>query len=223
MLSTYTSLDDYDAMFEARHGRGAVDNNLMTTGGMVSTTLPITLPTEAESVSIRATNKDPVTRQIPIYTPSGVPSLSSQPDQTPIGEDNQPQVEEDAAPPVGVGHILGEGAAVFTDMTETMLTDLDKQMAQPDTVLRSVSSPVNTLHAPDSMLTQSGSREGTHVTRAPQPRTSPIPTQGPNSCPFLLQWVRMHTLICIYLLQGIIGLVTSFMCIQIVHQQIIIL
>ena len=32
-----------------------------------------------------------------------------------------------------MGHILGEGAAVFTDMTETMLTALDKQMALSDT------------------------------------------------------------------------------------------
>ena len=32
VLSTYTSLDDYDAMFKARHGRGAVGNNLMTSG-----------------------------------------------------------------------------------------------------------------------------------------------------------------------------------------------
>ena len=27
------------------------------------------------------------------------------------------------------GHIIGEGAAIFTDMTETMLTALDQQMA----------------------------------------------------------------------------------------------
>ena len=31
--------------------------------------------------------------------------------------------------PVGTGHIIGEGAAIFTDMTETMLTALDQQMA----------------------------------------------------------------------------------------------
>ena len=31
--------------------------------------------------------------------------------------------------PVNTGHILGEGAAIFTDMTETMLTALDQQMA----------------------------------------------------------------------------------------------
>ena len=31
--------------------------------------------------------------------------------------------------PVNTGHILGEGAVIFTDMTETMLTALDQQMA----------------------------------------------------------------------------------------------
>ena len=31
--------------------------------------------------------------------------------------------------PVNIGHILGERAAIFTDMTETMLTALDQQMA----------------------------------------------------------------------------------------------
>ena len=30
---------------------------------------------------------------------------------------------------VSTGHIIGEGAAIFTDMTETMLTALDQQMA----------------------------------------------------------------------------------------------
>ena len=67
VLSTYTSLDDYDAMFKARHGRGAVDNNLVTTGGMVTITFPMTLPSQAEPISIRASNKDPKTRQIPMY------------------------------------------------------------------------------------------------------------------------------------------------------------
>ena len=31
--------------------------------------------------------------------------------------------------PVSTGHALGEGAAIFTDMTKTMLTTLDQQMA----------------------------------------------------------------------------------------------
>ena len=76
-------------------------------------------------------------------------------------------MEEDVVPPVGVRHILGEGAAVFTDMTKTMLTALEKQMAQPDTVHRNVCSPVNNLHGLDPMLTQSESRHGTPVVMAP--------------------------------------------------------
>ena len=31
--------------------------------------------------------------------------------------------------PISSGHIIGEGAVIFTDMTETMLTTLDQQMA----------------------------------------------------------------------------------------------
>ena len=31
--------------------------------------------------------------------------------------------------PVSTGHILGEGAVIFTEITETMLTALDQQMA----------------------------------------------------------------------------------------------
>ena len=31
--------------------------------------------------------------------------------------------------PVNNQHLLGEGSAIFTDMTETMLTALDQQMA----------------------------------------------------------------------------------------------
>ena len=31
--------------------------------------------------------------------------------------------------PISSGHIIGEGATIFTDMTETMLSALDQQMA----------------------------------------------------------------------------------------------
>ena len=34
--------------------------------------------------------------------------------------------------PMNTGHILGEGAAIFTDMTETILAALDQQMALSD-------------------------------------------------------------------------------------------
>ena len=64
-----------------------------------------------------------------------------------------------------------------------MLTALDKQMAQPDTVQRSVSSPVNTLHDPDAMFVLSECRQGTPVMRVPQPLQSPNPTQEPKKLP----------------------------------------
>ena len=42
-------------------------------------------------------------------------------------------MEHRVVAPVGMGHILGEGAVIFTDMMETMLTALDRQMALSDT------------------------------------------------------------------------------------------
>ena len=36
--------------------------------------------------------------------------------------------------PMSMGHILGEGAAICTDMTETMLATLDQQMSLSDKV-----------------------------------------------------------------------------------------
>ena len=34
-LSTYTGLDDYDTLFEARHGRGALDHMPRTSGDAI--------------------------------------------------------------------------------------------------------------------------------------------------------------------------------------------
>ena len=44
---------------------------------------------------------------------------------------------------MGVGHILGEGAAIFTDMTETLLAALDKQMTPSDTAQKPESSSLS--------------------------------------------------------------------------------
>ena len=38
-------------------------------------------------------------------------------------------MEHRVVSPINTGYILGEGVAIFTDMTETMLTTLDQQMA----------------------------------------------------------------------------------------------
>ena len=137
--------------------------NVIATGEMVSATSHIMAPTPA--VSMRIT-KNPITRSISKYTPCGVQSHSSQQDQAPTEVEYQSPVEHDVVPPVGVGHILGEGAAIFIDMTETMLAALDKQMAQPDTVQRSVSSSVNNLHAPKPISIQSEPRQDMPDTKA---------------------------------------------------------
>ena len=42
-----------------------------------------------------------------------------------------------------MGHILGEGAVIFTDMTESVLTTLDKQMALSDTAQKPEGSSSN--------------------------------------------------------------------------------
>ena len=47
-LSTYTSHDDYDALFEARHGRGAIDN-VTITGEKVSVTSPVMFPLQLQA------------------------------------------------------------------------------------------------------------------------------------------------------------------------------
>ena len=43
-LSTYTGLDDYDTLFEARHGRGALDPAPVTSREVVSTSSGVITP-----------------------------------------------------------------------------------------------------------------------------------------------------------------------------------
>ena len=47
--------------------------------------------------------------------------------------------------PINTGHILGKGAAIFTDMTETMLTVLDQQMALSGEVQKPESSLISNI------------------------------------------------------------------------------
>ena len=81
-LMTYTGLDDYDTLFEMRHGRGALEH----------------VPRESEEKFTR------------VVSPSS--------------------------------EIIGEGAAIFTDVTETMLTALDQQLAMSSDV-QELKEPLN--------------------------------------------------------------------------------
>ena len=56
---------------------------------------------------------------------------------------------------MGAGHILEEGAAIFTDMIETMLAALDMQMALSDTAQKPESSSLNKFLASGQISSQS--------------------------------------------------------------------
>ena len=128
-LSTFTSLDDYDTLFETRHGRGAIDS-IPISGERVPTTSPVVIPILTPSMGV-ANNIMIGAR--PKHTPDSKYSLFSQRDPASVRKENWSPTEHRIISPVGTGHIIEEGDVIFTDMTETMLTALDQQMALSDT------------------------------------------------------------------------------------------
>ena len=135
-LSTYTSLDDYDTLFEAGHGRGAIDS-VTISGERVPATPPVVIPTLATSMGV---TENIMTGARPRHTPDSGYPLPSQKGQASVEDEYQSPTEHIVVSPMGAGHILGEGAAIFTDITETMLAALDKQMALSDTAQKPESS-----------------------------------------------------------------------------------
>ena len=105
-VSTFTGLDDYDTLFAARHGRGALD--------------PV--PKIAETKDIATTS---------ITSPMVGPELIDSVEKSlPVHDDANLHQREQMRPHVASpkSEIIGEGAAIFTDMTETILDALDKQV-----------------------------------------------------------------------------------------------
>ena len=105
-MSTFTGLDDYDTLFAAKHGRGALDlvPNIAKTKDIVTTS--ISTPMVGPALI------DRVEKSLSIYDDADLHER----------EQMRPLV---ASPKPG---IIAEGAAVFTDMTETILDALDKQV-----------------------------------------------------------------------------------------------
>ena len=105
-VSTFMGLDDYDTLFAAKHGRGALD--------------PV--PKIAEMKDIATTS---------ITTPMIGPELIDKVEKSiTIYDDADPHRREQMQPSMvsPKPEIIGEGAAIFTDMTETILDTLDKQV-----------------------------------------------------------------------------------------------
>ena len=121
-LSTYKGVDDYDTLFEARHGRGALDHMPRTSEEVIVTSsIGMILMTLSAGVI-----ENPMVRIKPIPD-SGLPPTNQ---KEHVSVSAEPSIMgHRVVSLISSGHIIGEGAAIFTDMTETMLTALDQQMA----------------------------------------------------------------------------------------------
>ena len=120
-LSANTGLDDYDTLFKARHGRGALDPAPVTSKEVVSTSTGVIAPAPSSAGMI----VNPRTEIGPTFSNGSL--HPNQRECIPMGTDLS-EVEHKVESPSS-GHIIKEGAAIFTNMTETMLTALDQQMA----------------------------------------------------------------------------------------------
>ena len=112
-VSTFTGLDDYDMLFAARHGRGALDPAPKVGEHITTTSLGIPPPVAGPELI------NPMERMMPIHGDAhpGQREVSLTPEVL------KPQVVSPSS------EIIGEGAAIFMDMTETILDILDKQIA----------------------------------------------------------------------------------------------
>ena len=115
-VSTYTGLDDYDTLFDARHGRGALDHVPRKNEEMIITSsIGITPTTSSAGLIVNPMGKVKPTIDIEYTSQRECVSMTTD------------SLKYRVVSPSS--EIIGEGAAIFTDMMETMLTALDQQMA----------------------------------------------------------------------------------------------
>ena len=76
------------------------------------------------------------------------------------------KTEHRVVSPMNTGHILEEGAAIFTNMTETMLTTLDQQMALSDKAWKPEGSSSSNLLIPRQVCSHGNIEES---------KTKPLP------------------------------------------------
>ena len=148
-LSTYTGLNDYDTLFEARHGRGAIDSLPKSNEGVLEASTMV-MPTTTSSMGM---TENIMTGASPKHTPDsghlppiqrGLVSVREIPSTT----------GHKVVSPMSTGHILGEGSAIFIDMTEAMLTTLDQQMALSEEAWKPKGSLLGNLLIPGQVSSQ---------------------------------------------------------------------
>ena len=147
-VSTFTGLDDYDTLFAARHGRGALDP-APRVGEQITTSLGIPPPTAGPELI------NPIERVMPIH------------DEVHPGQGEQisliPEtVKSQVGPPSS--DIIGEGAHIFTDMTEMILDILDRQIAM----------------SPGSQQQAKGNHNQTELVKGKGPKASPQKEDYPD-------------------------------------------
>ena len=142
-LSTYTGLNDYDTLFEARHGRGAIDNTPKS-GERTLVASSMGMP---PTISSEGMTENFMVGERPKHTPDSGHLHLSQREYVSVREVPS-TTRHRVVSPVSTGHILGEGAAIFTDKTETMLTALDLQMALSGKARKPESSLISNVLTP---------------------------------------------------------------------------
>ena len=111
----YTGLhDDYDTLFEARHGRGALDPAPVIGHEVISTPFGGIAPPPGKGMIVKPKSEMRSTNGS-LYP--------NQREYIPVGTDLSEMGQQVVSP--SSGHIIGEGATIFTDMTETVLHVLD--------------------------------------------------------------------------------------------------
>ena len=111
-LSTYTGLDDYQTLFEARHGRGAIHSmSKSDEGALVASSM--VMPTTTSSVGM---TENLMVGTRPKHTPDNRHLPPNQRGHVSVREIPS-TTEHRIVSPMSTGHILGEGAGIFTDMT----------------------------------------------------------------------------------------------------------
>ena len=117
-VSTFTGLDDYDTLFAARHGRGALDP-IPRVSEIITTT--------SSGISPPITGPELINPMERVMSTHDIAHSSQREQVSLTNEASQSQVVSPSS------EIIGEGVAIFMDMTETILTVLDKQVAMsPD-------------------------------------------------------------------------------------------
>ena len=112
-LSIYMGLDDYDTLFKARHGRGALDHVPRISGEVVTTSSIGITPTTLSTGVIA----NPMIKVRPTF--NNGPLHTNERECVPMRTD--PSVMGHRVVSPSSGHIIGEGAAIFTDMTEPVV------------------------------------------------------------------------------------------------------